>query len=356
LIRDSKRRTARKRALATIFACFAVSGSALAFDLPPGLVGGEAEPARIHVAQTQEAAQLAVRIQQLEEQIRVLTGQVEGLTFQLTQMQTLIERMQEDNEFRFQQLEGGAPANPNGAATQPGGEAPGGESPPSEADVPQTVIPDQPVRPLPGEQEFDPTFTDGTAPPPGDQSNAGGAPAPDGVGQSADPLLGTGAGQEGAVLGELPVTPAASGQPLNLTFSADRETGNADADAQFSAAYEAVQRGENEFAEEQFAQFIELYPDNPQAPDVANWLGDALLKRGENEEAAELLLNAYQTAPESARAPDLLLRLGIALARAGERETACRTFAEIPSRFSNLTEAFRARLTSEMATAECPPA
>ncbi len=32
-----------------------------------------------------------MRIQQLEEQIRVLTGQVEGLQFQLTQMQTLIE-------------------------------------------------------------------------------------------------------------------------------------------------------------------------------------------------------------------------------------------------------------------------
>jgi len=38
----------------------------------------------------QQAAQLALQIQQLQEQIRTLTGQVEGLQFQLTQMQVLI--------------------------------------------------------------------------------------------------------------------------------------------------------------------------------------------------------------------------------------------------------------------------
>jgi tol-pal system protein YbgF len=215
------------------------------------------------------------------------------------------------------------------------------------------------VRPLPGEQEFDPTFTDGSAVPPlGDQSavEGGAAPAGGAVGPSADPLLGTGAGQESAVLGELPVAPPVSGQPLDLTFMPGMDTGNPDADAQFTAAYDAVQRGDTEFAEQQFRQFIALYPDNPQTPDAANWLGETLLQRGENEDAAEVLLNAFQAAPDSPRAPDLLLRLGIALARAEERETACRTFAEIPTRFPNLTEAFRARLTSEMATAECPPA
>jgi tol-pal system protein YbgF len=133
------------------------------------------------------------------------------------------------------------------------------------------------------------------------------------------------------------------------------DTGDPDADAQFAAAYEAVQRGDVAFAEDQFGQFIELYPDNPQAPDAANWLGEALLKRGANQEAAEVLLNAFQAAPESPRAPDLLLRLGIALARADERDTACRTFTEIPQRFSNLTDAFRARLQTEMASAQCPP-
>jgi len=58
-------------------------------------------------AQSKEEAQLAVRVQQLEDQVRTLTGQIEGLQFTLTQMQTQLQKMQDDNEFRFQQLEGG---------------------------------------------------------------------------------------------------------------------------------------------------------------------------------------------------------------------------------------------------------
>ncbi len=92
--------------------------------MPPGELSGlsltNAAPARIHVAQAQDTAQLLVRIQQLEEQLRLQNGQIEGLTFQLTQLQEILNRMQEDNEFRFQALEGGAGPKPE-AATQAGG-------------------------------------------------------------------------------------------------------------------------------------------------------------------------------------------------------------------------------------------
>ena len=43
-------------------------------------------------AQSKEDAAVIVRIQQLEDQVRTLTGQVEGLQFQLTQMQELIQK------------------------------------------------------------------------------------------------------------------------------------------------------------------------------------------------------------------------------------------------------------------------
>src|SRR5690606_29816815 len=55
--------------------------------------------------QGNDLAGLQVRLSQLEEQQRINSGQIEGLQFQLTQLQSLIERMQEDNEFRFQRLE-----------------------------------------------------------------------------------------------------------------------------------------------------------------------------------------------------------------------------------------------------------
>ena len=46
------------------------------------------------------------RVVALEEQIRALNGTIEELNFQMLQMQEQIRKMQEDNEFRFQELEG----------------------------------------------------------------------------------------------------------------------------------------------------------------------------------------------------------------------------------------------------------
>ena len=45
------------------------------------------------------------RITALEEQIRALSGTIEELNFQILQMQEQMRKMQEDNEFRFQELE-----------------------------------------------------------------------------------------------------------------------------------------------------------------------------------------------------------------------------------------------------------
>jgi tol-pal system protein YbgF len=301
----------------------AVPGTAFGYDMLPS-------PQTAVLARVAQAdpAQLAVRVDQLETQIRDLTGQVEGLTFQVQQMQQLLSRLQGS--------EGGAPpAAPQQPAPQPQGE-----------EAPPTVIPEQGVQPLPGELEFDPTFDDGTSP-----SGEIQLPA------SGDPLLDP-SGPRQPALGELPVDLSMlEARPISLNYTPDARNGeDADADAQFAAAYAAMSEGDYEFAEDQFAQFLALYPEHRQAQDAANWLGEAMLARGAYQDAAEVLLDGYASAPDSPRAPDLMLRLGIALARADERDTACRTFSEIPNRFANLTPAFSERLELERAGAQCPPA
>lgn len=270
-------------------------------------------------AQSQNEAQLALRIQQLEEQIRLLTGQVEGLQFQLTQMQTLIERMTTDNEYRFQQLEGGAPATPPAQTS---------------GDAGTTLAPQVPA--------IDPNATAGIA-----TGQPADTPMDFDLGESADPLVGTGSTGQGdlANLG--------GGRPLDLSLDGGTPV-DGDAVAQYNAGYDAIVRGDYAFAEDQFRQFVQLYPDDPQAADATNWLGEALLQRGAYDEAADVLLTGFQKYPEAARAPDILLKLGVALAGAGEQETACRTFAEVVKRYPTITPAFQTRLADERARAQCP--
>src|SRR5262245_58148460 len=67
---------------------------------------------------------LVVRLERLESQIRQLTGAIEQLQFRNQQLEGQVRRMQEDNEYRFQELgaKGGgrATAQPRPQSAPPG--------------------------------------------------------------------------------------------------------------------------------------------------------------------------------------------------------------------------------------------
>lgn len=277
------------------------------------------------LGQSQEAAQLAVRIQQLEEQIRLLTGQIEGLQFQLTQMQALVERTTEDNEFRFQQLEGNAgvaaPSTDTGALTQ--------EQVPVADPATTSALP-----------ALEPVET------------GSGEPMHGELGESSDPLVGSNSMGVGALGGG--EEPALGGQPLDLSLDSGAELSNGDAAAQYQAGFDAIQRGDYAFAEDQLQQFIQLYPNDPNAPDATNWLGEALMQRGDYQTAAFVLAEGYEKYQQTQRAPDIMLKLGVALIGTGETDLACRTFFTLERRYPEVNPSFRQRLSDEKARAQCP--
>jgi tol-pal system protein YbgF len=287
-----------------------------------------ADDGRILVAQNnQNAAELLVRIQDLEEQVRQLTGRVEGLEFQLQQ----VLKQQEDNEFRFQQLEGGAPVGKPQAAAPTDGVTPSDalpqeQTPAATDDIPMDQLPATPAPDLP----------------------ASDLPM-DGVGDSADPLLNGGTDQ----LGTLGQDQDFANTPLDLSLGGG-EVSSGDAKAQFDAGFDAMQRGDYAFAEDQFTQFVQLYPDDPQAADAVNYLGEALIQRGSYTDAAQVLAEGYTRHKDSKRAPDIMLKLGVALAGAQQIDVACRTFSTLKERYPNLSPAFQQRLAAENQKAQCP--
>lgn len=292
----------------------------------------------MHVAQTRDLGSLQVRVDQLEEQLRTLTGQVQGLQFQMTQLQSMLQKMQDDNEFRFQQLEGGQTTpKKTDAAPKSGSVKPTGGSP-------QTS----------NEQTAPADLT-----PPDDGANGDvqlGAP-PHSLGTLPESALNDASGVGAQPLGADSGTSIdLGGQPLDQGYDPNNLATSADAEAQYKAGYDAVVRGDYSFAEDQFRQFIALYPDDPKAPDAVNWLGEALLQRGAYSDAADTLFNGFQKYQKSTRAPDILLRLGIALTGTDQpdsRDTACRTFLEVLRRYPDLTPAFKAKVSEAQRQAQC---
>jgi tol-pal system protein YbgF len=259
-------------------------------------------------AQNAAAAQLTLRIENLEQQVRDLTGQVQGLQFQLTQLQTMMQRQQGNGDDR------GAP--PPGAGSQQG---------------------------YSGQDD--------------------GMPGND-LGPSGDPLVGRGRPGEGRRAEEVPLGPAAAhtvavppvpqrAPAQTVAAAPPPPPANPAAQAQYKSGYDAVTRGDYTTAATIFKKFIKAYPDDPQAPDATNWLGEALLEQHDYVDAADVLVKGYKAYQDSPRAPDMLLKLGIALAGAQQTDAACKTFGLLKQKYTGTTAAFKSRLRDEMAKDKC---
>jgi tol-pal system protein YbgF len=279
--------------------------------LPRGWLGGTDDTARVQLAQTGDP-----RIPALEEQVRDLNGKVEELNFLLLQMQDQIRKMQEDNEFRLQQLE----ERRGDAGAAPDRQTAGGAAPPP---VGAATAPGEPPRTL-GTITFDangnPTGGSLEAPP---QASAGSETMMDGGGVETDDTR----------VAALPPTD--------------------DPEELYRNAYNFILSGDYPTAEAGFREHIERFPNDPKAADAHYWLGEALLGMEQYRTAAEIFLAANRDYPNSSKAPDMLLKLGVSLAALKQRDVACATYAEIGKRYKDASPALKERVRAEQALAGC---
>ena len=279
------------------------------------------------------------RITQLEEEIRKLSGTVEELNFQVLQMQEQLRKMQEDNEFRFQELEkrgeAGAAADKKTEVTRPrAGEATTADQVARTNDgTVGTVAPDDGTMPPAAADSRDPAL--GT--PPVDlgaitvdkNGNIKGAKA----GEQLDPHGGSGKSSDNSTVAALPATD--------------------DPDELYRNSYEFILSGDYSTAEAGFRDHIARFPADPKASDAHYWLGESLLGQQKYRDAAEVFLAANRDYPDSAKAPDMLLKLGISLNGLQQREVACATYKEIGKRYPQSSDALKQRVKQEEALAAC---
>jgi tol-pal system protein YbgF len=282
------------------------------------------------------------RVTELEDQIRKLTGTVEELNFQVLQMQDQIRKMQDDNEFRFEQLEKGT-----GAGTSKSG---AGTNRKSEAVV---------------------------SPPKDDAAAAGadrtGATAATSSRQQAEGDQSTGRGLPGVSLGTITVDKdgnvksSSVGQPTDLLGGQDGASqdgasdGTAvaalpatdDPDELYRDSYQFILSGDYPTAEAGFRDHISRFPADPKAADAHYWLGEALLGQQKYRDAAETFLAASKDYPDAAKAPDMLFKLGVSLKALDQHDVACATFKEVGKRYPNSSEALKQRVKQEQALAAC---
>lgn len=368
------------------FAALAIAtlGAAVLAAAPAsaGLFGSDPTPPA-NIPGQQDAAQQAVRMDNMEQQMRTLNGRIDELTHQIDQLQNMLKRAQEDNQFRLQQLEGGkgqkrseaAPATePSTATTSTNAEAPmdsvgeGGAMPAGFAiDAPGTVAgaqpaadatlgtPPAPLGTLPGTMAADTAAPSASAVggPLDLSAIARGELAPNNSSIATSGGLAAAASQDLAGgAGTLP-PPSAGGVPAAPQQLASVAPTAADPGADYDRAYSSILSGDYAAAETGFKKFITDFPGDPRAADAQYWLGESYFSRHQYRDAATSYLATYKNHPTSQKAPDSLFKLGLSLEGLGETSAACATYGELTKKFPKAQSGLVSRVTTQKQKLGC---
>jgi tol-pal system protein YbgF len=344
---------------------------ALATALLFGVLG--ALPARAQVT----ATDLLMRIDQLENQVRQLTGAVEQLQFRNQQIEMNLRKMQEDNEFRFKELGGktggqsASGARPSGSHQQPP-IAPQAQQQPSAPPSSQSGYlppPSEPAPLQPSLQQPSPSGRRSDAFDPSQNPSAPGVPRPLGS------IYAAGGGAEAAG------SPARPGAPLD---PADRQTAasepayggsglpppplrNPSATGaqmatlppsqtphdEYDLAYGYLVRRDYALADQSFRAFLRKYPSDRLAADAQYGLGESLFQRQSYRDAADAFLVVTRTYDKSPRAPEALMRLGQSLAALKEKDLACSAFAEVGRKYPRVSPTVKQTVEREQKRVGC---
>jgi tol-pal system protein YbgF len=321
---------------------FALLGAALAASLLGAPATG--------IAQTSDS-DISVRVDQLQNDMRRLTGQIEELQYRNQQLEQIVRQMQAERA--------GAPPRPGVAPSGPAA-VPGRRS-----------------------DAFDPNAT----------PNAPGAPHDLGT-MSANTGGGYTAGANVAPPAPIPAPPAdvpnqvpnQVGAPLDLnTMSANagNDTGTAPGGNpnlpppqprapnapgpqqlatlppspsprdEFDLAYGYVRRQDYSLAEQAFQDFLRKYPNDRMASEAQFWLGESLFQSKNYQSAAEAFVTMTKKFPSSPKQPDTLLRLGESLAALKQKDLACVTLAEVAKKFPHAAANVKAAVEREQKRVHC---
>lgn len=286
------------------------------------------------------ANRLNSRIDELENQIRELTGRFEQVEFNSSQANRRIDKLVEDVDFRLTQIErGGAqpgaaagsieqvrpPAATPAAGPQPGGPQPGGPQPGQAVARGST------------------SATPGQAP---SKEGVLGSMPVDAQGRPLPPGAGTGAGGHAAPQQTARATaPAAPSARAKLPAGSTQE--------RYNYAYKLLVQSDYADAEAAFREFLSAHPQDPLAGNAQYWLGETYYVRQQYEPAAQAFLQGYQGYGKSAKAPDSLLKLGMSLAAMKKNPEACAALGQLAKDFPNAPQHVKDAATRERGKIGC---
>lgn len=234
-------------------------------------------------------ARIEVRLSQLENELRRMTGKAEELEHAIGQFNTRLDKLVSDVDLRLMALEQrqGIAAGPDGLPAPP----------PPGATATASTAPDAPARNL-GTVSARELAAARAAPPP---------ILPDG-------------------------TPKEQYDFATSLLLADQNI---------------------EKAEAALRAFLDRHPKHRLASNAFYWLGETFYVREKFQRAVHIFAEGYQKFPKSGKAADNLLKLGMALGQLKQNKKACTAYASLLSYFPKANRTLKNRVGREQRRLKC---
>ncbi len=256
-------------------------------------------------APAQSGLQTEQRLDAMQDQMRQLTGRIEELNNQVSQLKSQLDRQASDNDVRFQQLQGGGGATSLAPPSSPGA---------ATADLPPQPKPPQGAGADPSQ-------------PPSRSGNLGTLASPGRQQQDQAP----------------PQQTAAAGGALPAGNAQD----------QYNYAMGLLTQANYPAAEQAMRAFVDRYPKDPLAGNAQYWLGETFYVRKDYGNAATAFAQGYEKYPKGPKAADDLLKLGMSLTALNQKADACKAYARLQRDFPAPPQSIKDRLTAEKQHAGC---
>ncbi|MCB1840128.1 MAG: tol-pal system protein YbgF [Alphaproteobacteria bacterium] len=266
-------------------------------------------------SQSSSAAAAEVRIQELEQEIRRLTGLIEEQSYEIRNLHEQMDRQVGDLTVRVRELEGGG----GQTVSSSGSDSTYGSAPRNTSGY---------------------DYGDTTSEPMGSTSmvQQGNTPR-----SSSFDYVPPNSTRNDDSTGSASASPSSSGAPLPSDTPL----------AAYESAFALMKKSDFEGAEIQFANFLKSYPDSDLAPNAKYWYGETFYVRGDFEKASKVFAEAYQDNPKGTKAPDNLLKLGLSLAGLKRKDDACIALMQLEKDFSSTAGPIIRRAKQEMSKLGC---
>ena len=122
---------------------------------------------------------------------------------------------------------------------------------------------------------------------------------------------------------------------------------------QYTFALNLLRQTKYKDAEQALVQFIATRAEHPLAGNARYWLGETYYVQKDYEQAAQTFFNGYRVSPSNVKAPDMLLKLGMSLFQIKKPKEACATFDKLAQDFPNAPARIKSAIVRERKRLRC---